>query len=157
MDLRGATRGVRRAVPDDAAELTRLRGVMYESWGGDAASGEWAQASIAYMRRALATDELVAFVVDGTDGLVSCGIGWVEQHLPGPNNLSGLRGHIANMSTEPGHRRNGHARAVFEALLAWFEERGVTRIDLRATTDGEPLYRSYGFTDPHDVPLTLRR
>ena len=145
----------RRANPGDAEELTRLRGVMFASWTGEA-GGEWAALSTDYLRRALATDQLAAYVVDGPDGLVACGVGWIEQHLPGPNNLTGRRGHIANMSTEPAHRRQGHARRVFEALLAWFEERDVTRIDLHATDEGEPLYRSFGFTEPRGLALTRR-
>ena len=147
---------VRRANPGDAEELTRLRAVMFESWTGEPAAGDWVELSTAYLRRALATDDLAAYVVDGPDGLVACGVAWIEQHLPGPNNLTGRRGHIANMSTDPGHRRQGHARAVFEALLGWFEERGVTRIDLHATAHGEPLYRAYGFTEPRGLPLTRR-
>ena len=147
---------VRRATPDDAAELTRLRRVMVESWSGQPAEGEWMAASEAYLRKALATDELAAFVVDGPDGLVSCGVGWIEQHLPGPHNVTGRRGHVANMSTDVEHRRQGHGRVVFEALLGWFGSKGVTRIDLRATDEGEPLYRQYGFGEPGGKPLTKR-
>ena len=32
------------------------------------------------------------------------------------------------------------------ALLAWYADRGVGAVDLRASPDGEPLYADLGFT-----------
>ena len=49
------------------------------------------------------------------------------------------------MSTEPEHKRQGYARQVFEALMGWFAERDIQRVDLRATADGLPLYEAFGF------------
>ena len=150
---------VRRATAADAAELTRLRGVMYEAWGADISDPVWSAECERVIRERLrqTPESFVAYVVDdsATAGrLVACGVGWIEHHLPGPMNLTGRRGHIASMSTDPEHRRRGHARAVFEALLGWFDERGLVRVDLRATAMGEPLYRAYGFGEPGGLPLT---
>ncbi len=146
---------VRRAGPEDAAELTRLRGLMFESWGGDTSDPHWRQASDELFRRRLRDDpEFAAFVVEGPDGgLVSSGVGWVDHHLAGPKHYTGLRGHVASMSTDAAHRGQGHARAVFTALMAWFGEIGITRVDLFATPAGEPLYRSFGFIDAQAKPL----
>jgi GNAT superfamily N-acetyltransferase len=148
--------GVRRATPADAEELTRLRSAMYETWGADTSDAGWREANLELFRRRLSADpDFVAFVVDGEEGrLVASGAGWIEQHLPGPQNPTGRRGHIASMSTDPRARRQGLARAVFEALLGWFEEQGVHRIDLRATPMGEPLYRAYGFGEGGGRALT---
>src|SRR4051794_41711046 len=98
---------VRRAVPADAEELTRLRALMYESFGGDTSGGEWRATCVRTFARRLEEEpeEFVAFVVDAEDGggpggpLVASGVGWIEVHLPGPTNLTGRRGHIASMST----------------------------------------------------------
>lgn len=146
---------VRRATPDDAAELTRLRALMYETWGTAAGEDEWQATALHVFETRLAGDDFAAFVVDGPDGLVASGVGWVEQHLPGPHNVTGRRGHIASMSTDVAVRRQGLAREVFEALLGWYAELGVTRIDLRATPMGEPLYRALGFTEPGGTALTI--
>ena len=140
---------LRRATPADAAELTRLRGLMHEAMG-DRPTGESVARTEAAFSRRLAGDELVAYVVsEGQQGdgerLVSCGVGWLEEHLPSPYQLDPRRGHIASMSTEPSARRQGHGRAVFRALLGWFGEQGVSRVDLRATPDGQPLYEEFGF------------
>jgi ribosomal protein S18 acetylase RimI-like enzyme len=60
------------------------------------------------------------------------------------------------MATDPDHRRSGHARAVFEAILAWLGERCVGNVELHATVEGEPLYRAYGFYSPRYPQLRAR-
>ncbi|MFI1332609.1 GNAT family N-acetyltransferase [Streptomyces sp. NPDC020845] len=47
--------------------------------------------------------------------------------------------------TDPAYRRRGHSRAIMRGLLDWFREHGVARVDLRASAEGEPLYRELGF------------
>jgi GNAT superfamily N-acetyltransferase len=139
---------LRRAVPGDAADLTRLRALMYEAMGIDASAAAWrASCETAFTRRLAEPDRFAAFVVEAGGRLVSCGVGWMEEHLPGPRQLDGRRGHIASMSTEPAHQRRGHARAVFAALLEWFASYDVPRVDLRATPDGLPLYEAFGFRE----------
>ncbi len=58
------------------------------------------------------------------------------------------------MSTDARYRGRGFARATTEALLDWFAERGVTRVDLHATPDAEHLYRDLGFRE-HSLALSL--
>jgi GNAT superfamily N-acetyltransferase len=135
---------LRRATPDDAQALTQLRGLMHLAMG-DELNDAWRQRCEDELRRRLGTSTFVAFVVDAGGQLVSGGTGWVEEHLPSPYQLDGRRGHIASMSTEPAYKRRGYARQVFEALMGWFDEQDITRVDLRATPDGLPLYESFGF------------
>ncbi|GAA2700579.1 GNAT family N-acetyltransferase [Micromonospora olivasterospora] len=88
------------------------------------------------------------FVVDKPDRpgeLAACAVGTIDRRLGGPTNPSGLTGYVYNVVTDPGCRRRGYSRACLEALLEWFAGRGVRKIDLRASADGEPLYRSLGF------------
>ena len=136
---------LRRATPSDAADLTRLRGLMHLSMGAASLPDAWRDACVEAFRRRLVTADFVAFGVEEEGRLVSCGVGWIEEHLPSPTQLDGRRGHIASMSTEPEWKRRGYARDVFGALLGWFGEQGVPRIDLRATEDGRPLYEEFGF------------
>ncbi len=151
---------LRRATPDDAAELTRLRATMLKSMNDDISEEQWwRNAEEVFQRRLSAEPEtFVAFVVEGPDGtLMSSGVGWISEHLPGPRNPTGRRGHIASMSTVPQARRRGHGRQIIEALLRWFDDHGVTRVDLTATAMGEPLYRSVGFDDHADAVSLVRR
>ena len=135
---------LRLAAVDDAEALTRLRGFMHASMG-DAPTEEWAALCTAAFRRRLAGDGFRAYVVDDGGQLVASGVGWLDEHLPSPYLLSGVRGHIASMSTDPDHRRKGYARQVFQALMDWFASLDVTRVDLRATEEGRVLYEQFGF------------
>lgn len=136
---------LRRATPPDAEELTRLRGLMHLAMGAPSLPDEWRIACEAAFRRRLDAPHFAAFVVEADGRLVSCGAGWLEEHLPSPGQYDGRRGHIASMSTEDAWRRRGCARQVFGALMDWFDEAGIRRVDLRATEDGRGLYESFGF------------
>jgi GNAT superfamily N-acetyltransferase len=136
---------LRRATPADAEDLTRLRGLMHLAMGTSSLPDEWRTACQEAFRRRLAEPDFVAFAVEADGRLVSCGAGWVEEHLPSPGQYDGRRGHIASMSTEAEHQRRGHARMVFGALMEWFAAQGIVRVDLRATEDGRVLYESFGF------------
>jgi GNAT superfamily N-acetyltransferase len=137
---------LRRADVGDAAALTRLRALMHRDMGDDPTVPGWAEACESALSRRLAHDDgFVAFVVDVDGVAVSSGVGWIEEHLPSPGAFDGRRGHVASMSTDPAHRRAGHARAVLTGLMGWFAERGVPRVDLRATEAGRPLYQAFGF------------
>ena len=140
-----ASASPRLATVDDAEALTRLRGFMHSSMG-DAPTEEWvALCTAAFRRRLLSEDGFRAYLVEVDGRAVASGVGWLDEHLPSPYLLSGLRGHIASMSTDPDHRRRGYARQVFQALMDSFTAEGITRVDLRATEDGRALYEQFGF------------
>ena len=135
---------LRRATPDDAEALTRLRGFMHEAMG-DELSPEWEARCLADFRRRLDTDTFVAFLVEEDGVAVSGGVGWLEEHMPSPYQLDARRGHISSMSTDPAYRRRGFGRDVMRALMGWFAELDIPRVDLRATPYGQPLYEAEGF------------
>ncbi|MCW2668464.1 MAG: hypothetical protein JWO27_361, partial [Frankiales bacterium] len=85
-----ARAALRRATPEDAEALARLRGVMHTSMGDDL-SDEWYAECVAAFRRRIATEGFRAYVVE-IDGEVVCGgAGWLDEHLPSPYLLSGTR------------------------------------------------------------------
>lgn len=143
----------RRALPDDAPELVRLRGVMLgagESPVPVPEPGPWQAVAEETLRKRLAEPEgsLGVFVVDRPDrvsGLAACAIGVIEQRLGSPDNPSGEYGYVFNVTTDPDCRRRGYARACMEAVLEWYRRRGIRKIDLKTSGPGEPLYRSLGF------------
>jgi GNAT superfamily N-acetyltransferase len=119
---------------------------MVAAMGGDPTTPGWAAScEAAFARRLAEPDRFAAWLVEVDGRAVSSGAGWVEEHLPAPGTPDGRRGHVASMSTEPGHQRAGHARAVLTALMSWFAALEVPRVDLRATEDGRPLYEDMGF------------
>jgi GNAT superfamily N-acetyltransferase len=149
---------VRRGTPDDAAELMRLRVVMLSGMPGAVAPepGPWLQAGADILRRQLAdpADRLAAFVVDRPEGgLAACVVGAIDERLPGPSRPSPFKGYVYNVATDPAYRRRGYSRACMEALLAWYADRDVHLVDLRASPDGEPLYASLSFVRTLDPAM----
>ncbi len=151
------------ALPQDAAELVRLRRLMFAAMHGRDEPGPWERAAEELARRQLRTRPgteplLGAFVVDGDEGgephLAACAVGRVEERLPAPGHAAGRFGFIFNVCTDERYRGRGYARATTEALLDWFAARDVTRVDLHATEEAEHLYRALGFGE-HSIALSL--
>lgn len=144
---------VRPATAADIPELVRLRAVLADRMAEDGPHGSapddgWQEAYARNLTVRLGTPDVAVFVVDAPGGgLAACGIGFVFERFPGPLLPDGRFGYILGMTTDPAHRRKGHGRAVLDALMAWYRDNGVRRVDLHATSDGEPLYRSFGFGD----------
>lgn len=155
----------RRATAEDAGELVRLRGVMLAGVNGrEPVDDGWQQAAREALRRRLEEPEptLVAFVVEqpgrpeGADTLAACVVGAVQHRLGGPGNPSGESGYVFSVATDPEHRRRGYSRRCMTALLGWYRERGIRVVDLRASPEAEPLYRSLGFVRTPDPAMRLR-
>ncbi|MEV2240255.1 GNAT family N-acetyltransferase [Micromonospora sp. NPDC049891] len=142
---------VRRATVDDARELVRLRSIMLGAMSGAPPEpGEWQHVALRTLRRQLPDLEadLAAYVVDapGRPGtLAACAVGVVDLRLGGPVDPGGRSGYVFNVATDPAYRRRGFSRACLVALLDWFAARGVRTVDLKASPEGEPLYRELGF------------
>jgi ribosomal protein S18 acetylase RimI-like enzyme len=152
---------VRRAKPDDAEALVRLRGLMMAAMGTDIGGPDapWREIALRWFTEQLASrDTFAAYVVDDpAAGVVAGAAGNVHAHAPGPHDLSTVRGHLYNVSTEPDFRRRGLARACVAALLDWFrDETAVGQVELHATDNGIELYRAFGFLESNYPSLRLR-
>jgi GNAT superfamily N-acetyltransferase len=143
---------VRRAKPDDAEALVRLRALMLEAMGVDIGTEDapWRAAALRYFGDGLASPEtFAAFVVDDpAAGVVAGAVGHCNLRPPGPKDLSTTRGYLYNVSTEVNFRRRGFARACVIALLDWYrDETEAGQIELYASEQGDNLYRALGFVD----------
>lgn len=149
---------VRRAGPEDAESLVRLRGLMLAAMGNDL-DGPWRTAAVEWFAGQLASpDTFAAYVVDDPDaGVVAGAAGNVYVHPPGPRDLTTVRGHLYNVSTEPAFRRRGLARACVVALMDWFQDEAtVGQVELHATDDGIGLYRDLGFIEARFPTMRFR-
>lgn len=145
------------ATPGDAAELVRLRRLMFAAMRGRDEPGPWEDTARRQLEQQLARAErnLGAFVIDAAPHrLAACSVGTIEERLAAPVHPAGRFAFVFNVCTDPAHRRRGYARATTIALLDWFAERGVTRVDLHATPDAEAMYRALGFAE-HSIALSL--
>ncbi|MBG0826189.1 GNAT family N-acetyltransferase [Planomonospora sp. ID67723] len=151
---------VRGATPDDIPELIRLRQILADRMAQDGnlpVESRWQEAYAESLRERIDSSDTAVYVVDATDGrLAACGIGLIFDRFPGPSLPSGKYGYIQGMTTDPGHRRRGHSRAIMGALMDWYRAEGIRKVDLHATSDGEPLYREFGFVEDGYPSLTWR-
>ncbi|MER5433426.1 GNAT family N-acetyltransferase [Streptomyces sp. NPDC002588] len=150
----------RRAEPDDAPEVLRLRQVMIDSMFSASASTEWHEESLPVLRARLAEAEkgFAAFVVDHPErpgALAALAVGTVEYRIGRAGNPHGRVGHVFSVATDPDTRRRGYARACMEALVDWFREQGARQVDLNASAEAEPLYASLGFVRKPDPSMRL--
>jgi GNAT superfamily N-acetyltransferase len=141
----------RLAQPADAPEIVRLRALMFESMGQDASDLTWRTNCRAHLEAELRAGRMVGVVVDAPEGpgLAACGVAEVSVRVPSPRLPDGSSAYVGSMSTDLHWRRQGMARAILERLLDELTQRGVMRIELHATPEGEPLYESLGFLDRH--------
>ncbi|MFC9929977.1 GNAT family N-acetyltransferase [Streptomyces sp. NPDC127190] len=152
---------VRRARPEDATEVLRLRQVMIDSMfeAGGGPTG-WHAASLPGLRSRLAEPdgEFAAFVVDHPDrpaALAALACGTVEYRIGRSGNPHGRVGHVFSVATDPDARRRGYARACMEELLEWFRSQEVRQVDLNASAQAEPLYAALGFVRKPDPSMRL--
>lgn len=142
----------RRASTDDIPELVRLRAVALDSLGVDPGPPQSPWRHIArtwFEQRITGHQDWCCLVIGGAPGepLLASGIAWVTYHLPGPQWPDGRRGYIDGMVTDIAARGRGYARTILGGLVAWLEESGIQYIQLHASRDGVPVYKSAGFTD----------
>jgi ribosomal protein S18 acetylase RimI-like enzyme len=151
---------VRRATPEDAREVLRLRQVMIDSMAATAGPTEWQAESLPTLRGRLAEPDgdFAAFVVDHPQrpgALAALVVGTLEYRIGRSGNPRGLIGYVFSVATDPDARRRGYARACMAQLLAWFRERGAGHVMLTASADAESLYKSLGFTRDTDPSMRL--
>ncbi|WP_189859796.1 GNAT family N-acetyltransferase [Streptomyces poonensis] len=151
---------IRRATPEDAAEVLRLRQVMIDSVHSGTPSTDWHALSLPTLRARLTDPDgsFAAVVVDHPDrsgALAALAAGTLEYRIGRADNPHGVVGHVFSVATDPGTRRRGYARACMGGLLEWFRERGAVHVDLNASAEAEPLYASLGFVRKPDPSMRL--
>jgi ribosomal protein S18 acetylase RimI-like enzyme len=140
---------VRRAVPADAREVTRLRRLMFASMGLDGDESHWEPACVTFFEHHFGTPDVVAMVVDAPDGdgLAASGVIELSRQIPSPLAPRGTNAYISTISTDPRWRRRGMAAAIMDALIRVAREAGIDNVDLHATPEGRPLYERLGFVE----------
>ena len=91
--------------------------------------------------------DLFVYVIRDGQTIVSCAFLLIVEKPMSPAFINGRTGTVLNVYTCPSYRRRGHARIIVEALLSEAKKMEISVIELKATEDGYPLYRSIGFKD----------
>jgi GNAT superfamily N-acetyltransferase len=150
---------LRRATPDDAELLVRLRYEMQteleeaEDPGAHAVLWRTSPAEVrdnvrAYFERELKGGHFAGYFVEKDGEVVATGCVVVYDTPPSPSNPSGAEGYIMNMYTVPAWRHHGLARRLLDKLIEHARAEGAGRVWLRASEQGRFVYRKYGFEEP---------
>ena len=100
-----------------------------------------------YFERHLERD-LIAFVARAESGrIASVALLLISEKPANPRFVNGQIGTVFNVFTVPVYRRQGLASQVMGELLAHARALNLDLVELNATDEGYPLYRSLGFED----------
>ncbi len=132
------------------AYLTEMQGKRSEEYQSKL-KGELTQ----YFTQALNEQRLFAFLAENDTDVLSFGA-MVLKKIPGDFNQSSyLEGDILNMYTVPHARCKGISGMILDQLLAEARRRGISKVALHTSKDGEKLYRKFGFNEPGYPVLEL--
>ena len=148
-----------QATVADIGELVRLRlEYLTEDFGELTSEQEESlMHEIApYLRWHLGTGLMVFVARDDEAGIVSCAWLLLIEKPPSPRFPRGRTGTLFNVYTAPDFRRRGLASQVMEALIEDARLRHLDLLELNATEDGYPLYRSLGFRNAHEKHRAMR-
>ena len=91
--------------------------------------------------------DLFVYVIRDGQNIVSCAFFLTVEKPMSPAFINGRTGMVLNVYTCPPYRRKGCAKIIMEALLSEAKKMEISVIELKATMDGYPLYRSAGFLE----------
>lgn len=140
--------------PATAADLPRVLDLvkqMFRDLGPTITSTNWETAAHARLTHGDGVRTFVA--VDAEDRPIAIAVGVVDKHLPSPRQPSGIVGSVEWLATSERHRRRGAARAAMNALLKWFDDQGITTVDVHASAAARQLYEELDFRTPRAAPL----
>jgi len=149
---------LRLAGAEDAHILARHRASMFRDMGeiDEPGASTIENASEDHLAALIEAREYFGFLAEHEGNVVAGGGVWLRPVLPRPGMLHGsMEGYVLNVYTEPGHRRDGVARAIMETIVDWGRERRLARLVLHASKDGRPLYEDLGFADSNEMRLKL--
>ncbi len=143
----------KKATIEDIDELVRTRIIVLRAankLSNDADMSVVEQESYVYYKKALASEEHIAYLVYAEGKFIGAGGVSFYQVMPTYHNPSGKKAYIMNMYTAPDYRRQGVAFHTLDLLVRDAREKGISQIMLEATDMGRPLYEKYGFVKMED-------
>ena len=109
-----------------------------------------------YYSKAIPAEAFVGWIVWNDEQAVGVG-GLVVREQPGHFDWpDGKLGYILNMYTMPAYRKQGICSEILQQIIAYGKEDGLSRLELHASEEGEPVYRKYDFKE-HTEPFLMLR
>jgi GNAT superfamily N-acetyltransferase len=111
-------------------------------------------ATAPWLERKIAAGDYQGWLAIAPGGSIVAGLGlWLIEWQPTMSDLSGRRGMILKVYTEPAHRRLGTARRLMQTALDWCRKNQINVVILHATEKGRPLYAGLGFKPTNEMRL----
>jgi GNAT superfamily N-acetyltransferase len=144
------------AAPDDLEHASALRGAMAREMGHDwdGAHPGWRVRFAGYWRDKQAFGAAQIFFAESGGALVGMAIASISDEYRAAA-FGQPRGYINGVYVTPDRRRQGIARELMLAALAWLRERGCVAARLRASDEGRALYTTLGFKPGVEMELPL--
>jgi GNAT superfamily N-acetyltransferase len=101
----------------------------------------------------LGEEDQQGWVVEAAGQPVACAMVYMMRLLPAPGRLDRLQPLLHNVYTLTEYRKQGHARRLVEAALAWCKAQGYSGMVLHASQAGRPLYESLGFKQTSEMGI----
>ncbi|MGH9383199.1 MAG: GNAT family N-acetyltransferase [Vicinamibacterales bacterium] len=148
---------IRPATSEDIQILVEHREAMFRAMGVQCDYAEMAIHYGKWLDEAMPSGTYWGCVAISTDGSVVAGGGViVVPWSPGPWQMDPRNAWIVNVYTEPQHRGRGLARRLMNAMHDWCREQGIERTALNATSAGQRIYESMGYTLAHEPMMRYK-
>ncbi len=143
---------------EDIEQLTAVRIAYINSDQGEISEKDSARMMhnlTIYFTKHLQKD-LVAFVAKEDDRIVSTAFLLIIEKPSNPHFINGKIGEVLNVYTEEAYRRQGAATQLMKMLMSFSKEKELDYIELKASKDGFPLYKSLGFAEQISSYIPMR-
>jgi GNAT superfamily N-acetyltransferase len=80
---------------------------------------------------------------------------WLNDWIPSPMLLSGRRGYVLNVYTEPEYRKQGIARHLVQETIDYCRAQGLSTVVLHASEQGRSIYEALGFEMTNEMRMRL--
>jgi GNAT superfamily N-acetyltransferase len=147
---------IRKAVSTELEIILHQRRAMFRDMGEGTAGELDRMVGVArpWLSRALADETYHHWLALDASGEVAGGGGVLLCSWPAnPTDPCTQRAVILNVYTEPQFRRQGVARQVMLAILAWIKAQGFKSANLHSSREGRVLYEKLGFEATTEMRL----
>lgn len=91
--------------------------------------------------------DCIAFVARDEDTIAAVALLIIIEKPCSPKFINGLVGEVLSVYTRPEYRHQGLCSNLMKLLLDCAREKGLDKVELKATDDGYPVYKKVGFAD----------
>jgi GNAT superfamily N-acetyltransferase len=142
------TYDIRFATIADSAVLVQHRELMFREMGWECDYALMARHYASWLEDTIPSGSYVGWVAtpNGDSKVVSSSGIIVVPWTPGPFAMDPRLAWIVNVYTDHPHRGRGLARRLMHEMHDWCRANGVQRTALNASTAGQPIYESMGYT-----------